>query len=74
MLSGGYDILYRAKLDGARPCGAFDIRYARMGILYRAKLDGARPPEGHAIRYARMGIPGIAGVKVHIGDCEQRKG
>ena len=33
-----YDILYRAKLDEARPCEAFDIRYARMGILYRANI------------------------------------
>lgn len=26
-----YSIPYRAQLDGARPCEAFDIRDARMG-------------------------------------------
>jgi len=49
-------ILYRAKLDEARPCAASDIRGARMGIPYRAKLDEARPCAASDIRGARMGI------------------
>ena len=40
-----YVIPYRAKLDEARPCEAFDMRDARMGIPYRAKPDEARPCE-----------------------------
>ena len=39
------DIPYRAQLDGARPCAASDMRYARMGMTFSDRGGGSSLPQ-----------------------------